>query len=127
MGSRRLDRSTVALALVWSGLGFYAYGCGGGGGHSSGFGSPPPGNPGGPVPPLPPFCAPTPPPPPPPPPPPAAPPSGLYPWPVWTGTIPAVSPSTTGKTYYVDTKAGKDTNNGTAVATAFKTVAKALT
>ncbi|WP_347261834.1 hypothetical protein, partial [Rudaea sp.] len=36
-----------------------------------------------------------------------------YPWPVWTPDLVAVPPSTTGKTYYVDTSAGKDSNAGT--------------
>jgi Right handed beta helix region len=52
--------------------------------------------------------------------------SNPYPWPVWSPTIPVVSPSTTGLTYYVDGTAGADTNTGKTVATAFKTIGKAL-
>ncbi|WP_347261947.1 hypothetical protein, partial [Rudaea sp.] len=88
--------------------------------------TPPPPKP-APVPPPPPAPAPPPPPapsppppappppapPPPAPPPPAPPPTAGYPWPVWTPDLVAVPPSTTGKTYYVDTSAGKDSNAGT--------------
>ncbi|MCM2326657.1 MAG: choice-of-anchor D domain-containing protein, partial [Lysobacter sp.] len=52
--------------------------------------------------------------------------AGAYPWPVWTPDIPAVAPSSTGKTYYVDGAAGSNTNNGTTPATSYKTIAKAV-
>ncbi len=38
----------------------------------------------------------------------------------------AVPPSTTGKTYYVSTNTGSDTNNGTSSSTPFKTIAAAI-
>ena len=50
----------------------------------------------------------------------------IYPWPVWSPSIPVVPPSTTGKTYYVDGTNGINTNNGTSAGTAYKTIAKAL-
>jgi Bacterial Ig domain/Divergent InlB B-repeat domain/Repeat of unknown function (DUF5648) len=53
-------------------------------------------------------------------------PTAGYPWPVWTSAIPAVSPSGTGRTFYVDGTNGSNTNNGTTPTTAFKTIAKAL-
>jgi hypothetical protein len=55
------------------------------------------------------------------------PPPSLFPWPVWTGVVPAVPPSTTGNTYYVDGTNGLNTNTGTTATTAFKTIAKGLT
>ncbi len=51
--------------------------------------------------------------------------TGNFPWPVWDGTTPAVQPSTTGKTYWVDGKAGADSNAGTDAAP-FKSIKKAL-
>jgi hypothetical protein len=54
-------------------------------------------------------------------------PQGFYPWPVWTSEIPQVAPSSTGLTYYVDGTNGDDANNGTSLASAVKTIAKALT
>ncbi len=59
------------------------------------------------------------------PPPPSVPTAG-YPWRVWTADPVAVPPSTTGKTYYVDGTNGNDSNNGTSLTTAFKTVAKSI-
>jgi hypothetical protein len=53
-------------------------------------------------------------------------PTGVYPWRVWTPEIPVVPPSSTGVTYYVDGGAGKDSNSGTSVNSALKTVAKSL-
>lgn len=49
-----------------------------------------------------------------------------WPWPTWTPTTPAVPPSTTGKTYYVDAKAGSDTADGASASAAFKTIARAI-
>jgi hypothetical protein len=54
-------------------------------------------------------------------------PTSLFPWPLWTGVVPAVPPSTTGSTYYIDGTNGADANLGTSPATAFKTIAKGLT
>ncbi len=51
---------------------------------------------------------------------------GPYPWPTWTKSVPTVAPSTSGKTYYVDGTNGSDSNAGTTVATAFKTIAKSV-
>lgn len=53
--------------------------------------------------------------------------AGTYPWPVWTGVIPQVPPSSTGKTYYVDGTNGIDSSAGTTATAAFKTISKALT
>ncbi len=53
-------------------------------------------------------------------------PTAGYPWQVWTAGPVAVTPSTTGKTYYVDGSAGNDTNTGLSVGTAFKTIAKTI-
>jgi hypothetical protein len=50
----------------------------------------------------------------------------LYPWKSWTPAIPAVRPSTTGFTYYVDGANGINTNNGKSPIAAYKTLAKAL-
>ena len=50
----------------------------------------------------------------------------FYPWPVWSSVIPVVPTSTTGKTVYVDGTNGANTNNGTTPATAYKTLAKAM-
>jgi hypothetical protein len=55
------------------------------------------------------------------------PPLNAFPWPVWTGVIPTVPPSTTGNTYYVDGTHGSDGNNGLSAASAFKTIAKIIT
>jgi hypothetical protein len=52
--------------------------------------------------------------------------TGAYPWPVWTGVIPQVPPSSTGKTYYVDGTNGVDSSAGSAATAAFKTIGKAL-
>ena len=49
-----------------------------------------------------------------------------FPFPTWTKDIPSVPPSTTGNTYYVDGTAGDDAKAGTTLATAFKTVVKAV-
>lgn len=46
---------------------------------------------------------------------------------MWTAAPVAVPPSATGITYYVDAKAGNDTNSGTAVGSAFATLKKAIT
>lgn len=53
-------------------------------------------------------------------------PSSGFPFPTWTSDIPAIPPSATGKTYYVDGTAGDDAKAGTLLATAFKTVSKAV-
>lgn len=53
--------------------------------------------------------------------------TGTYPWPVWTGVIPQVPPSSTGKTYYVDGTNGIDSSAGSTATAAFKTISKALT
>jgi hypothetical protein len=50
-----------------------------------------------------------------------------YPWPVWSPTIPAVAPSSTGRTLYVDGTAGLDTNSGLTIQAAFKTIGRAMT
>jgi hypothetical protein len=47
------------------------------------------------------------------------------PFPLWSPQIPAVPPSTTGNTYYVDGTNGDDTHDGTSLATAFKTLTRA--
>ena len=47
-----------------------------------------------------------------------------FPWPVWTGITPAVPPSATGNTWYVDGTNGSDSNNGRTPTTAFKTIGK---
>src|SRR5262249_54094858 len=52
--------------------------------------------------------------------------TGPYPWPIWTGAIPAVPPSRTGKTYYVDNTHGNDGNAGTTTSAAFATIARAV-
>ncbi len=49
-----------------------------------------------------------------------------FPWPTWTPAIPAVPPSSTGITYYVDATNGNNINNGKSLGAAFKTVAKAV-
>jgi hypothetical protein len=54
------------------------------------------------------------------------PPQSAAPWPVWTGIVPTVPPSTTGITYYVDGTNGSDGNNGLTPTTAFKTIAKII-
>ena len=54
------------------------------------------------------------------------PPTGAYPWPTWTGLVPAVPASTTGITYFVDATAGNDANAGTTVGAAFKSIGKAV-
>jgi hypothetical protein len=51
-------------------------------------------------------------------------PTAGYPWKVWTPDPVAVPPSTTGKTYYVDTATGSDTNDGLGSAKALKTITK---
>ena len=51
----------------------------------------------------------------------------FLPWPVWSSAIPAVPPSTTGRTLYVDGTNGINTNTGLTSTTAFKTIAKAIT
>jgi hypothetical protein len=58
--------------------------------------------------------------------PPAPPPTGTYPWAVWTGENITVPASKTGATYYVDATNGNNTNTGNTATTAFKTIAKAL-
>lgn len=54
-------------------------------------------------------------------------PVSAFPWPVWTGAIPAVPPSTVGNTYYVDGSNGSDSNTGLSPTAAFKTIAKTIT
>ncbi|HEV8269475.1 MAG TPA: right-handed parallel beta-helix repeat-containing protein [Thermoanaerobaculia bacterium] len=49
-----------------------------------------------------------------------------YPWPVFTGAVVAVPPSSTGLTYYVDGAGGDDAHDGLSLANAFKTVAHAV-
>jgi len=49
-----------------------------------------------------------------------------YPWPVFTGAVVAVPPSSTGLTYYVDGAGGNDAHDGLSLANAFKTVARAV-
>ncbi|SCC91272.1 hypothetical protein THIX_10313 [Thiomonas sp. X19] len=43
------------------------------------------------------------------------------PWKVWSPKTPATSPSTIGKTYYVDGKTGSDSNSGLSLSKAFAT------
>lgn len=49
------------------------------------------------------------------------------PFPVWSPVIPAVPPSTTGITYYVDGANGNDSHDGKSLVNAFKTVTHATT
>jgi hypothetical protein len=49
-----------------------------------------------------------------------------FPWPVFDGTVPDTPVSTTGKTWYVDAKSGSDAAAGATLATAYKTLGKAL-
>ncbi len=48
------------------------------------------------------------------------------PFDTWTGATVAVSASTTGKTYYVDTKSGSDSNAGTSLSAPLKTISSAV-
>jgi hypothetical protein len=54
--------------------------------------------------------------------------AGTLPWPVFdtVNYPPAVSPSTKGNTYYVDTNRGSDRNSGTSLESPFRTIARAL-